>query len=49
MLKTIRETVLHFSRQELAFRGHDESNESLNRGNYRELHRGRGRSLSGGG
>ena len=25
------------SRQELAFRGHDESNDSLNRGNYREL------------
>ncbi|CAB4018384.1 zinc finger MYM-type 1-like [Paramuricea clavata] len=24
-------------RQELAFRGHDESNDSLNRGNYREL------------
>ena len=37
MLKTITETVLYFSRQKLAFRGHDESNESLKRGNYREL------------
>ena len=37
MLKTITEAVLYLSRQELAFRGHDESNESLNRGNYREL------------
>ena len=37
MLKTITEAVLCLSSQELAFRGHDESNESLNRGNYREL------------
>ena len=37
MLKTITEAVLYLSTQELAFRGHDESNESLNRGNYREL------------
>ena len=37
MLKTITEAVLYLSRQELALRGHDESNESLNRGNYREL------------
>ena len=35
MLKTITEAVLYLSRQELAFRGHDGSNESLNRGNYR--------------
>ena len=37
MFKTITEAVLYLPRQELAFRGHDESNESLNRGNYREL------------
>ena len=37
MLKTITEAVLYLSRQELAFRRHDESNESLNRENYREL------------
>ena len=37
MLKTITEAVLYLSRQELEFRWHDESNESLNRGNYREL------------
>ena len=37
-LKTISETVLFLSKQELAFRGHDESNDSLNKGNYRELH-----------
>ena len=37
MLKTITEAVLYLSRQELVFRGHDVSNESLNRGNYREL------------
>ena len=37
ILKTLTETVLYLSRQELAFRGHDESEDSLNRGNYREL------------
>ncbi|XP_046848845.1 zinc finger MYM-type protein 1-like isoform X4 [Xenia sp. Carnegie-2017] len=37
MLKTITEAALYLSRQELAFRGHDESSGSLNRGNYREL------------
>ena len=37
MLKTISEAVLFLSKQELAFRGHDESNDSLNKGNYREL------------
>ncbi|XP_046850176.1 zinc finger MYM-type protein 1-like isoform X3 [Xenia sp. Carnegie-2017] len=37
MLKTITEAVLYLSRQELAFRGHDESSGSMNRGNYREL------------
>ncbi|XP_046855044.1 uncharacterized protein LOC124448071 isoform X3 [Xenia sp. Carnegie-2017] len=37
MLKTITEAVLYLSRQELAFRGHDESSSSMNRGNYREL------------
>lgn len=29
--------VLYLSKQELAFRGHDESNSSLNKGNYKEL------------
>ncbi|XP_028406454.1 zinc finger MYM-type protein 1-like [Dendronephthya gigantea] len=37
ILKTITEAVLYLSKQELAFRGHDESEDSLNRGNYREL------------
>ena len=36
-LKTISEVVLFLSKQELAFRGHDESNATLNKGNYREL------------
>ena len=36
-LKTIAEAVLFLSEQELAFRGHDESNDSLTKGNYREL------------
>ena len=36
-LKTNSEAVLFLSKQELAFRGHDESNDSLNKGNYREL------------
>ena len=34
---TLSEAVLYLSRQELPFRGHDESSSSLNRGNYREL------------
>ena len=37
MLKNITEAVLYLSKQEMAFRGHDESNTSLNQGNYREL------------
>ena len=37
MLRTLSEAVLYLSRQELPFRGHDESSSSLNRGNYREL------------
>jgi len=37
MLKTITKAVVYLSRQDLAFRGHDESDESMNRGNYREL------------
>ena len=37
MLRTLSEAVLYLSRQELPFRGHDESSYSLNRGNYREL------------
>ena len=36
-LKTISEAVSFLSKQELAFRGHDKSNDSLNKGNYREL------------
>ncbi|CAB4033210.1 Hypothetical predicted protein, partial [Paramuricea clavata] len=37
LLKNLTQAVLYLSRQEFAFRGHDESNDSLNRGNYREL------------
>ena len=37
ILKTVTEAVLYLSKHELAFRGHDESEESLNKGNYREL------------
>ena len=37
MLKNIGEAVLYLAKQELAFRGHDESRTSLNQGNYREL------------
>jgi hypothetical protein len=37
ILKTITEAVLYLSKQELAFRGHDESEDSLSKGNYREL------------
>jgi hypothetical protein len=37
MLKNLTQAAIYLSRQELAFRGHDESIDSLNRGNYREL------------
>ena len=37
MLKNIGEGVLYLAKQELAFRGHDESRTSLNQRNYREL------------
>ena len=37
MLRTLSEAVLYLSRQELPFRGHDESSNSLNQGNHREL------------
>ena len=37
ILRTVTEAVLYLSKQELAFRGHDESEDSLNKGNYREL------------
>ena len=37
MLRTLCEAVLYLSRQELPFRGHDESSSSLNGGHYREL------------
>ena len=36
MLKNITEAVLYLAKQELAFRGHDESSCSLNQGDYRE-------------
>ena len=36
-LKAISEAVLFLSKQELAFTWHNESNDSLNKGNYREL------------
>ena len=36
-LKGISEAVLFLSKQELAFRGHDESKDSLNKGNFWEL------------
>jgi hypothetical protein len=37
MLNNISEAVLYLAKQELAFRGHDESSTSLNQGNYRQL------------
>ena len=37
MLKNIVNAVLYLARQEMAFRGHDESSTSLNQGNYGEL------------
>ena len=37
MLKNLTEAVLYLATQELAFRGHNESSTSLNKGNYREL------------
>jgi uncharacterized protein (DUF488 family) len=37
ILKTITEAVLYLSKQELVFRGHNESEDSLSKGNYREL------------
>ena len=36
-LKTISEAILFLSKQELAFRCHDESRDGLNKGNYWEL------------
>ena len=41
MLKTLSEAVLYLAKQELPFRGHDESSASLNKGNHRELLEGR--------
>ena len=37
MLRNIGEAVLYLSKQELAFRGHDQSRTSLNQSNYGEL------------
>ena len=36
-LKILSEAVLYLGKQELSFRGHDESSASVNKGNYREL------------
>ena len=36
-LKIMSEAVLYLSKQELSFRGHNESSASLDKGNYREL------------
>ena len=36
-LKIVSGAVLYLSKQELSFRGHDESSASLDKGNYREL------------
>ena len=36
-LRTLTEAVLYLSKQELSFKGHEESSVSLNKGNYREL------------
>lgn len=36
-LRTVIDAVVYLSKQELAFRGHDESNDALNRGNFKEL------------
>ena len=37
MLKTITNAALYLGKQEMPFRGHDESSDSLNKSNYREL------------
>ena len=37
MLKIITNAVLYLGKQEMPFRRHDESSDSLNKGNYREL------------
>ena len=37
ILKSLIDITLHLCMQELAFRGHDESHESLNSGNFKEL------------
>ena len=37
ILKRLIDTVIFLGKQELAFRGHDESKESNNKGNYIEL------------
>ena len=37
ILKLLTDAVLYLSKQELPFRGHDESRDSLNKGNYQEL------------
>lgn len=36
-IKTVAEVLLLCSRQEMSFRGHDESSESLNKGNFKEI------------
>lgn len=36
-LQLVIDAVLYLSKQELAFRGHDETLNSINRGNFKEL------------
>lgn len=36
-IKTVAEIVVLCSQQDIALRGHDESNQSLNKGNFKEL------------
>ena len=47
MLRTLSEADLYLSRQKLPFRGHDESSNSLNRGNYGEILESFARHLHG--
>ena len=36
-IKTVAEVLLLYNRQEIFFHGHDESSESLNKGNFKEI------------
>lgn len=37
IIRSLIKITMHLCMQELPFRGHDESDESLNRGNFKEL------------